>query len=307
MIRSVLVCTFIMVVTPAPADAWFEWLDRLSGPGRWYGLKVDVRALCFGKAMPLKKTRTDLQALSNRLKAVSLSNVSAVQDMTTELSGIADQLRTMDAGLDVLRGIDLEQPVTSIKSVTRREGVLSGAEVDGALQPLFIALARVETVSVAIGTGGIFISLCDGEKQRSLALELGWTGLRTGGDERYARNRPIYMTTVTAGLSYRLPLPASRDVVDLGTNMGTYRFYSKGFDDFSGFTIEPFVDLHLPTAYALSDNKAERVLSRFTVRTGLAFFPGGFKAEQFRSARGIGDISGREASASVTVFFRVRG
>jgi hypothetical protein len=308
--RPVLLCLFIMVMIPARADAWFEWLDRLSGPGGWYGVKLDVRALCFGKPMPLERTDARLRSLADRLKKLNRSERSSVQPLETELLEIVRELEAMDAGLGVLRDMNLEQAVRSaFQPLKGRTGVVTEEEVKEVsdIQARVIrASSDLRTARAAITSGGIFVSLCS-ERRRTFALELGFTGLGTGGDEQFARNEPIYMTTATVGLSYRLPLPATRDAVDLGTNVGSYRFYSQGFDDFSGLIIEPYVDFHLPTAYTLSESKTERVLSRFTIRTGLVFFPGGFNSAQFASASGKDDISGREASPSVTVFFRLKG
>jgi hypothetical protein len=36
-----------LLVAPAPAHAWFGWLDNLSGPGPFNGLEVDFRVVCF--------------------------------------------------------------------------------------------------------------------------------------------------------------------------------------------------------------------------------------------------------------------
>jgi hypothetical protein len=267
--RSVLLCLIITMATPAPAEAWFAWLDRLSGPGPWYGLKVDVRALCFGAEIPPIAVAPDSEDFKDPGR-VSL----AVEEVRTNI----DQLRRIGQGLGILRPSQLR-----------------------ALEADF----EIIRAAAVIGTPGIFISLCRPDILRSFALEIGFTGQGTPGSDSYANDNSIWMTTATAGFSYRIPLPVNRDVIDLGTNIGAYRFYSRGFQDFSGFTIEPFVDLHLPTRLQLDGSKWERFFGRFTVRGGLQFFPGGFEAERFAARPGTPDISGREANPSVTVFFRM--
>ena len=43
-----LVSTALMVVAlPSPAAAWWEFLEELSGPGRFYGWDVDLRLFCL--------------------------------------------------------------------------------------------------------------------------------------------------------------------------------------------------------------------------------------------------------------------
>ena len=92
----------------------------------------------------------------------------------------------------------------------------------------------------------------------------------------------------------------------MGTNVGVYRYYSKGFEDFSGWTIEPFFDVHAPTQWMVKGSTWQRALGRFSLRTGLVFFPSGIEAEQFGSPEKE-DISGSELNPSLTIFFRIKG
>jgi hypothetical protein len=293
--RSVLLCLAMVVLTPAPAHAWFEWLDYLSGPGRFYGAKVDVRAYCFGKTQ-----QESFSALTARLQEVQ-KNPQGPRTVN-ELLDIQKRIREINVGLNVVNLGTLDEHEKNLRAATLLPEAVK-TEIDFTL----VALRDLEKASVAIASGGIFISLCSPERRRTFAIEAGFTGLGTGGDVNYANNEKIWLTTFTAGLSYRLPLPAGRDFIDLGTNLGVYRFYSKGFDDFSGFTVEPFIDFHLPTKFLLDDQPGfTRFLARFTVRAGVSFFPAGFKAEQFASGPAKGDISGSEGTPSLTVFYNLR-
>lgn len=294
LVRSAVLCLAMVVLMPAPAHAWFEWLDYLSGPGRWYGVKTDLRVYCFGR-----EQQTSFQELRTRLGDVD-PNALTARSMS-DLQKIFADIRQINEGLNV---VNLEALATAENNA--RAAPMQPTAVRDAKAVASRAVDDLEKVSVAIVSGGIFISLCPKEKRRSFAIEAGFTGLGTGGDVNYAQGETIWMTTLTWGLSYRLPLPADRDFVDLGTNVGMYTFYSKGFENFSGFTIEPFVDFHLPTRSRLDASPMKRILGRFTVRAGWAFFPGGFKAEQFASAPGKGDISGSDASTSLTVFYNLK-
>ena len=44
---SILAGALLVLMVPAPAHAWFGWLDNLSGPGPFHGLEFDVRLACF--------------------------------------------------------------------------------------------------------------------------------------------------------------------------------------------------------------------------------------------------------------------
>jgi hypothetical protein len=44
---------FVQMLLPQRAEAWFGWLDELSGPGKFYGAQVDLRLACFGAREPV--------------------------------------------------------------------------------------------------------------------------------------------------------------------------------------------------------------------------------------------------------------
>ncbi len=44
---TMVLCAAMLVLTPKPALAWFEFLDYLSGPGPFTGARVDFRVWCF--------------------------------------------------------------------------------------------------------------------------------------------------------------------------------------------------------------------------------------------------------------------
>ena len=45
---TLLFLAVFFLVTPAPAQAWFGWLDDLSGPGPFWGEQYEVRVACIG-------------------------------------------------------------------------------------------------------------------------------------------------------------------------------------------------------------------------------------------------------------------
>lgn len=322
--RSVLLCLLIIVVTPAPAHAWFEWLHRLSGPGHWWGTKVDVRAFCFGKPTQVEQIKSRIEEVTRAMHTLDLRNQPGFRTLQTEWLGIIDQLEAMDAGLNVVDEQTLRSGVTASfgrlsSTAAERVNELAGSpgekvtfqvprltveEVRDVERPILQDLDKLRDVLVAIASGGIFISLCSEEKIRLFGVEFGSTWMWTGRNDRFAGNESIALKTFTVGLSYRIPRPTSSDVIDLGTNVGVASFSSKGFNAFDTLTIEPFVDLHFPSDSRLSTSKATRVLSRFTLRTSYVFFPKGFEAGNFGPS--APRIPGSEANLSFTLYYNVR-
>jgi ABC-type sugar transport system substrate-binding protein len=46
--KATLFLAVFLLIGPAPAQAWFGWLDDLSGPGPFWGQQYEVRIACFG-------------------------------------------------------------------------------------------------------------------------------------------------------------------------------------------------------------------------------------------------------------------
>jgi hypothetical protein len=44
---SFLLGVLLVIMMPAPAHAWFGWLDNLSGPGPFVGDEIEIRLACF--------------------------------------------------------------------------------------------------------------------------------------------------------------------------------------------------------------------------------------------------------------------
>ena len=230
--RTVALCLLILVVTPTRADAWFEWLDRLSGPGSWYGMKADVRAVCWGTVVPPSATsasyRKTLPDVRNALLSGTLLEAT---DAVTELRTTLEQLRKVNATLNLVGPAQL----TDVESDFGR--LLPGGkdlrlailgfrkkptqEVDAFMLKLQTLEERAFKAFLAIASSGILLDLCPVNVLRSFALEVGLTGLWTGGNATYADNHDIWMSTATVGFSYRVPLPITRDFIDLGTNLIT--------------------------------------------------------------------------------------
>lgn len=309
--RSVLLCLLMVVLTPAPAHAWFELLDYLSGPGRFYGQKLDFRVWCSGRAVPLSALTTMVQgAMTNSFSVRDEARAQASLGLWKE---VVDQLKQMDQGLHLFEDRDFDDLKTRADALFYEpvgRKFLAGNGVDPAsmfafLRSIEVAMDRIYKASVSIGSTGIFISFCSPEKTRAFAVEVGFTTLQAESNPDYALDYTIRLNTFTGALSYRVPLPADRDVLDVGLIAGVYRFSSRGFDAFSGLTVEPFIDLHGPTSL-VDAGGLKQLLGLVTVRVGFVWFPGGFDGEQFASAPSKPQrISGGEVTPSATIFFNL--
>ena len=304
--RSLLLCLVILVVTPRPAHAWFEWLDRLSGPGRWLGAKIDVRAFCFGERMPVPEVREAIAEVTRGMVGLNPRDSEAVTRIQNSWNAIFKQIEAMREQLNIALDSDPSPRVSKLfesLKISNAERV-SEADIRSLEDPALERLNSIHKVLAAIASGGIFVSLCPADRERSFGVEFGSTWLWTGGNEKFAGNESIALKTFTLGLSYRIPRPATSDFFDIGTNVGVASFSSKGFNAFDTLLVEPFVDAHLATSARLSKSKATRILSRFTLRTSLIFFPQGFEAGDFGPS--TPRISGSEANLSFTVYYNVR-
>jgi hypothetical protein len=307
--RSVVLCVLALVLTPARADAWFEWLDYLSGPGPWYGYKLDLRVWCSGPKGPWKGLRDSVdEAIVASLSKDAATRISARAKWSTTFAKLieanqalpmTDPQRLADE-IETLKGVlRLNNPATAEFDPAPRDVLKIGEDFHRALD-------KIERGAASIASTGIFLSLCKNDRTRAFAVEVGFTSLQALSNPSYANDHSIRQNTFTAGVSYRFPLPPDRDIVDIGATVGMYRFSSRGFDTFSGLIVEPvFVDLHGPTRL-VNAGGLKQLGGLFTLRLSLVMFPAGFDREQFAAvASKPAHISGREATPSATIFFNL--
>ena len=316
---TMVLCSLMLVLAPKPAHAWFELLDYLSGPGPFRGQKLDFRVWCSGPEIPLSKL--DKLVAAGVVKTFSVRDQggldqakSAWREVVTLLTGINDRLDLFDSNQLTNLSTRIEAlKTTDFTSFLRADQPPQPPEAAEALQPgalkdlvdqMELILDQLYVASASLASTGIFVSFCS-ETQREFALEVGFTTLQANSDPAWARDYTIRLNTFTAALSYRLPLPADRDIVDVGVIGGMYRFSSRGFDTIRGTVFEPFVDLHGPTR-TVNNPGLSQIGALLTLRIGLVWFPGGFDTEDFAAVPAkVGHISGWEATPSATIFFNL--
>ncbi len=317
---KMVLCALMVLLTARPAHAWWEFLNYLSGPGRFNGPKFDFRVWCFGPEVPLSKLDNlvaigVVKTLSARNEATVKAAVDSWNDVVTQLKEIngrlhifeSDQLDKLEGGFKKLKASDFPNVTIGDRSAPAPAGTgpLSPGPLKDFVDQLEAVVDQLYKASASLASTGVFVSFCSPETQRTFAVEVGFTSLQANSDPNYARDYPIRLNTFTAALSYRVPLPADRDVIDVGVIGGMYQFSSRGFATFRGPIVEPFVDLHGPTRW-VNDRGAKQLVGLVTVRLGLVWFPGGFDTEKFAAVPAkVRHIPGGEATRSVTVFFNL--
>ncbi len=122
--RTVVLCLLMVMLTPAPAHAWFAWLDHLSGPGRFYGVKVDVRAWCFGRQMPFSALNGYVQEARRILNPPATGQqFTPAEQLTAEqrtaamkaLGSALALIREMDEGLQIVTSREIEAMEQSLR------------------------------------------------------------------------------------------------------------------------------------------------------------------------------------------------
>ena len=90
-IALTLVSTALMLVAlPSPAAAWWEFLEELSGPGRFYGWDIQLRVFCVVDKIPVKADRTrdkDQEVTTEKFAPTSvgiLTSTCKAEELKTE-------------------------------------------------------------------------------------------------------------------------------------------------------------------------------------------------------------------------------
>src|SRR6267142_1035934 len=108
-----------LVLAPAPAQAWWGWLDDLSGPGRFRGPLFEFRIICFGPESEAKRLVDDLKnavGLTRKIEAGGgeAARVDAVaardawRQLLNELSSTPLTFPVLDPGTvnDAVRSVE---------------------------------------------------------------------------------------------------------------------------------------------------------------------------------------------------------
>lgn len=295
---SLWLCVVIQFVAPAPALAWFGWLDKWSGPGEFKGWLYEARLVCFGDQSGVRQIQDAyLRAQQSTRRVSRLGRDLTPEESRAILSNWEEVLLLLEAAQ--LRWHASEIDRRSVQTALQRWATLVSTkvadvtsltsltdELDKEIEP---PLNRLAGQVIAQGATGILWSVCSDQKERRLSIELNihdWRGVDNDNNRAFSNGNTIRLITVMPSITWNVIGNRKADVLDVGMGGGFYAFSSKGFDTVRGFIIQPVrIDLHAPTAWAGYEwSDARRWLSLLTFRWGLVSVPSGFAADAFADA-----------------------
>jgi len=304
---SLLLCALVQGMAPTPALAWFGWLDKWSGPGKFWGTLYEVRLVCFGEQSGVRQIEAAYGGAqrSTRLALSSGSELSPAESFAIRAEW-TEVLLLMQAAQE--RWHAREDQRASVR-ILLGDPILNTARVGAARvqdQPAEVliprealitfaqhadativnALSHLAGQAIAAGGTGMFWSLCSDEKERRFSIELNvddWRAFDNETNSRFSGGTSIRLITVMPSVTWSVIGRRNADVVDVGMAGGYYAFSSQGFDALRGFILEPLrVELHAPTSWAGEPLKnPRRLASMFTYRFGLMTIPAGFESDAF--------------------------
>jgi hypothetical protein len=319
-IKLLSLCVLMSLISARPASAWFEWLDYLSGPGGFWGGRVDVRMWCAGDET--QRARLQREFIAALRDAQRINNAEAWRLLASRIQSINDDVLAVSAAdiqklLQKANGISdsdftafralFAAPYPARKRFERPSDKEPANNLVETADLVQLMIDRVYHMDVEVSATAIFISLCSPDIDRTWAFELGSSVMGARSNPAYAGDKAIGLLTYTAAVTYRLRSRPGGDTVDLGLQGGEYTFWSGGFDTFHGVLLEPFADVHFPSTWASGSGQRRARWSRLSARVGLVFFPQGFDTSQFGASPGtVRHISGAEPTLTATVYYRIK-
>jgi hypothetical protein len=311
----------LLTLVPARADAWFGFLDYLSGPGPFYGQLYDVRLVCFGGKEQFHVADDAEKALINAI-AVG-ANVVVTKDPKMDpwylfqqaVKGANDKFAVVPES----QMTNLQNAIVRFKAEVQQRAT-SPQRLADPDDPAIVAFQKAIQESTAVIDAfyhanvvglspGVLLSLCPERSTRIVSLDLDTGFWQANSRTDFANDHSIRLITVMAGVSYRHfhdLKHANRDFIDIGGAIGKYWFTSRGFDEFSGLVFQfPRIDIHGPTSWANDPSCAKKFAALLTFRFSWMVFPGGFDANAFAGTGDHAKPIGTEWTPSLAIFFNI--
>jgi hypothetical protein len=277
-LRMVAVCGLVTLQLALPVVAEAQWgkLEKLSGPGTFSGWALEFRAACCGAPL-------DNQALdgltTDAANAAGIARDTA-RDSEQWKSAAAAWEKAARAWAFEL-GHKFEDPGT----VEFEKGRL---DYQRRADNLRAAINRAPATMMATSSAGVAWSLCNPDRKRRLALDIGWNTWDSDPDPNYAGGAAINLDTLMASISWRVLQGTDFDFVEVSAGGGIYWFTSTGFESLKGMVLQPVrFTLRAPSSWSgkpLKDPRRWAAIPVFGV--GITTFPAGFEPDDFA---GVGD------------------
>jgi hypothetical protein len=302
----------VLTLVPARADAWFGFLDYLSGPGPFYGQLYDVRLVCFGKEF---KAADDAEtALRAAITASLIGNLTP-----NPWDTFLDEVKKANTSFPVVPETQITnlQSAIAIFKAELQQRAISPERLADPADPAVLAfqkairegaavVAAFYHANVVVLSPGVLLSLCPERSTRRYSLDLDTGFWQANSSTAFANDHSIRLITVMAGTSIRLFDNPKYDFVDIGAAVGEYWFSSRGFDTFSGLVVQPVrIDLRGPTSWANDPSRAKKLAALLTFRFSYMVFPNGFDADAFAGTGDHAKPIGTEWTPSLAIFFNI--
>lgn len=292
------VALLLQLVWPAPAEAWWGKLEKLSGPGPFTGLVYEFRVACFGSE------DNSFTAANVRTSSARVAIATARRERST---GKSNWVFARDSWNEAAQAwaavIDETYVPPSPTGAAATEDDANRAEADAR-----DFRNRAYSMGMAKSAVGVFWSFCSPEKDRRVGLDVSLSTLDASGRDYYAGGAPINLDTLMASVSWRMLADTKVDFVDVSTGGGVYWFTSTGFPSKSGVVLQP-VRLTFRAPPSWSSKRASHI-KRWAALPSYAFgittFPGGFEADDFNATGDRAVRLPRELIATHYVFVNVQ-
>jgi hypothetical protein len=293
---AIVLSVCLQVAMPAPAQAWFGWLDQLSGPGPSKGFHWVSRLICVVeeestdaavkltvKASGLEaSTTTSWRRVSDAWKRAAREWEEVGGDLRARFQNQKAAAVTADKAAAATTSPDSDQWKTAANAWMAYATAFQKAHELNPRRP-------DPTQKITSAAFGIVSSACGlerGERRRA-SFDLG-IRLLSFTDQSptnpYAGGNTIKLTTLEPSFSWTVFSDPRYDMVDAGVGAGVYWFSSDGakaggFRAFKGIILEPMrFDIHAPSSVAGTKWWWTAIP---LVRLGWDIFPAGFDANAF--------------------------
>ena len=278
---SCALAVLVSLAMPADARAWWERIEKLSGPGPFTGKVYEFRVACFGEVTPALAASRAAEASMITARRADLGLIEVERHKSPEWQRTLTDWQSAAVAWAAELGEPFD-PTTTVKGGTFEEQATE-AELSA---KAFERRARAKLM--ATSSVGVFWSLCSSAKNRRVGIDASWNTMSAEGRPDYAGGAPINLDTLMASVSWRLLADTDYDFVDVSAGGGAYWFTSRGFPEQSGIVLQPVrVTFRAPPSWSgkkFSDWRRWAALPVYGA--GVTMFPAGFEADAFA---GVGD------------------
>lgn len=281
---TLMLSTLLPLLAPARADAFWRWLDEMSGPGRFHGVDGEIRLWCTGEFRPdlYDSPLIDKKRYADRERR-KLERKLRKQGVKDEHHRDGHEHRD---GYKHRHDHHGDHHSDDDDVIDELGDALSGC--------LFKRVPLDERRKFSIGiVGGYQLA-----HYTNLKFE-------TAAGEPIAGDPAVHMISLRGSAWWRLCRP-----VEIGGSAGIYWFDSTAVDPFGQFGFEPAIDIKPLALFknctkkkceGVPDSQLDQI---FSLRVGLLMMPAGLEAAKFKATgfKGGGTEIGFEAVPTVTVF-----